>query len=102
MDVKCIRSLGGGSNSDVWMQIKADVTGKKMVNMQKAEAASLGAAIIGGVAVGIFQSLEQGYEIGNGVKDSFKPNEDASKDYDKGFDKYKQLYENIKPMFYAV
>lgn len=99
VDAKRILSLGGGSKSPVWLQIKADVLGKEIVNMDKAEAASLGAAILGGVAVGIFESLEQGFEIGNAIRRSFKPNQEVVQQYQKGFIRYKQLYEHIKPMF---
>jgi xylulokinase len=100
VDAKRILSLGGGSKSPVWLQIKADVLGKEIVNMENAEAASLGAAILGGVAVGLFGSLEEGFEIGNSIHRSFKPDPVVVQKYQKGFIRYKQLYEHVKPMFH--
>ena len=40
-----IRLTGGGSQSQVWRQILADVFGYPVVTMQSAEGAALGAAI---------------------------------------------------------
>lgn len=53
-----IRSMGGGASSPLWCQIKADVTGKKIVTLKNAESACLGSAIIAGVGAGIFDSVE--------------------------------------------
>ena len=52
-----IRSMGGGAVSPLWCQIKADVTGKKIVTLKNTEAACLGAAIVAGVGAGIFESV---------------------------------------------
>jgi len=99
VNVPEIRSLGGGAKSDVWMQIKADVTGKDIVCMDENEAASLGAAILGGVALGRLKSLAEGYEKGNGIRKRFVPNAENKALYDKGFEKYRQLYESVKTLF---
>ena len=52
-----IRSMGGGASSPLWCQIKADVTGKKIVTLKNTEAACLGSAIVAGVGAGIFDSV---------------------------------------------
>ena len=50
ISVSEIRSLGGGSRSLTWSQIKADVSKRPVVTMKNEEAACLGAAILAGVA----------------------------------------------------
>ena len=55
-----IRTSGGGARSKLWNQIKADVCNIPVVSLLSEEAALLGDAILGGVAVGIFDSLEEG------------------------------------------
>ncbi len=55
IEVKEIRSLGGGSKSDVWNQIKSDICQIPLETVNSIEAASLGAAILAGKATGIFK-----------------------------------------------
>ena len=47
----------GGYKSDVWNQIKADVLGVSVAMPHTGEAASLGAAVLGGIACGIFPNI---------------------------------------------
>ena len=59
LDVDEIRAMGGGANSPLWCQIKADMTGKKLITLKNKESACLGSAILAGVGVGAFESVEQ-------------------------------------------
>ncbi len=59
LECKEIRSLGGGSKSRLWNQIKADILGKPVTTMKCAEAAAVGTAILQARAIGIFDSFEQ-------------------------------------------
>ena len=60
LGVECneIRSMGGGAKSRLWCQIKADLCGKKIVTLNNEETACLGSAILAGVAIGLFESVE--------------------------------------------
>ncbi|MFQ6065750.1 MAG: FGGY-family carbohydrate kinase [bacterium] len=49
--------IGGGARSDLWNQIKADVLGLSYNKINREELAVLGAAIIAGYSVGIFDDL---------------------------------------------
>ena len=42
LDVTQIRAMGGGANSSLWCQMKADMTGKTMVTLENNETACLG------------------------------------------------------------
>jgi xylulokinase len=52
-----IRVIGGGSVSELWMQIKADVTGRPVRRVLVAQATAVGAALLAGVAAGTFNDL---------------------------------------------
>lgn len=52
------RVTGGGARSRVWNQIKADVLGLPYARLARDECAVLGAAIIAGHAVGVFDDLK--------------------------------------------
>lgn len=55
---RLIRATGGGSRSDWWMQLKADLTGVPFEVVEQPEAGALGAAIAAGLADGTYPSLE--------------------------------------------
>jgi xylulokinase len=55
-----IRVVGGGARSELWLQIKADVTGRTVQPVLSAEPTALGAAILAGVAAGVFRDAADG------------------------------------------
>ena len=59
LEVEEIRAMGGGANSPLWCQMKADMTGKRLVTLKNKETACLGSAILAGVGTGVFESAEQ-------------------------------------------
>jgi len=52
-----VRVIGGGAKSDLWNQIKADVLGVPYVRLQREDIATLGCAIMGGYAVGVYDDM---------------------------------------------
>ena len=57
-----IRSVGGGSKSKLWREIKSAVTGKKIETLKESETACLGSAIFAGVGAGFYASVESAAE----------------------------------------
>lgn len=94
-----IRSLGGGSKSAVWNQIKADVIGCKLMTMTTKEAACLGAAILAGTAVGLFPSVDEAVDSMSHVKNVYNPNPDNKDVYDKCFAGYKDVFKSLDTTF---
>jgi xylulokinase len=94
-----IRCLGGGSRSNIWNQIKADVTGRPVITTQSSEAACLGAAILAGKGVGLYSSLEDACEQMVGVKDRFEPNPDNSAVYSTAYKRYMTLFNSLQDIF---
>ena len=84
LDVDEIRAMGGGANSPLWCQIKADMTGKKLITLKNKESACLGSAILAGVGVGAFESVEQ---AAHGIEADrvFEPQGD---DYTECYERY--------------
>lgn len=100
LEVKQIRSMGGGSKSDVWNQIKADITGKTIYTTQSSQdAACLGAAILAGVAVGVFDGIESACASMVRVKKAFTPNVENRTVYQKQYKKFKMLFHSLEPLF---
>ncbi|MGO7135807.1 L-fuculokinase [Rhizobium leguminosarum] len=58
VDVREIRSLSGGAKSAAWCQLKANASGLPVRTMHTTDiAACLGAAILAGVAAGVWKSV---------------------------------------------
>ena len=55
--------MGGGASSPLWCQMKADMTGKRLVTLKNKETACLGSAILAAVGVGAFSSLEEAVKL---------------------------------------
>lgn len=90
-------STGGGSRSDIWLQLKSDITNKQVFVPQNEEAASTGCAIIGLVSAGVYPSYEEA--IGECIKitKSFQPQNTAVAR--KKHELYNLLLEQMKPVF---
>ena len=77
----------------------ADVYGKNVKTMLSNEGASLGAAILGGVAAGVYSSVADGCE--KAVKESSSISADMEKhgEYMKYYGVYKSIYPGVKDCF---
>lgn len=93
-----LRTVGGGSRSPQWLQIRADIFGKKVVAMNYEEAGTLGTAILAGVASGCYTSVKEAANTLNQVKTTYYPDEKANSYYAERYEKYKQLYDLLKPV----
>lgn len=99
INVSEIRSLGGGSKSNLWNHIKADITGKLLITMESEEAACLGAAILAGKAIGMFKTIEDACKKMVKVKDKYKPNKKNYDIYLKTYQSYKKLFNDLSELF---
>ncbi len=89
-----VRATGGGAQSALWCQIKADMTGKSFVTLENEETACLGSAILAGVGTGVFESVEEAAEKSVKIKKTYKP---SGVDYTECYERYCAL---DKKLFY--
>lgn len=93
-----LRAMGGSANSLLWTQIKADVTGKKIVVPSSDTATTLGAVILAGVGVGMYKDFEEAVNKTVVMKRSHEPDPEKWAAYDKNYKVYLKLYENLKEL----
>lgn len=86
------RAVGGGSKSDAWVQVCADILDKPFTRPEISEAGALGAAIVAGVGSGVFGSFESGVEAMVKPERTFEPDAQKHRLYEDRFEKYCRLW----------
>jgi xylulokinase len=76
--------------------MKADTFGLPVSSMKTSEAASLGAAILGGISIDAFKDAHQAVESMVHIQHTYMPNEKQSRVYQQKYGLYKQLYPALK------
>ena len=100
IEIKQIRTMGGGSKSDIWNQIKADITGKTLcITYSAQDTACLGAAILAGKAMGYFNSIEEACDSMVSIKKTFVPDEKRHTIYLKQYEKFKLLFQSLTDLY---
>lgn len=89
---------GGGSNSDIFMQIFADVFQIKAVRNEVNGAASLGSAICVAVAVKAYNSFDEAVDKMVRIKDEFLPNPKNTEIYHKIINVYQDITKQTDPI----
>ena len=100
IEISQIRTMGGGSKSEIWNQIKSDITGKPFYTTQSAQdAACLGAAILAGTATGVFDSIASACDSMVQTKKVYEPDKVNHEMYGKQYEKYMALFHAMEPVF---
>ena len=86
--------LGGGSRSDLWCQIAADILAAPVARARTADATNLGAAVLAAWASGWYSSPTAAADAMTTVAEPFVPNEVASARYEA---LYSEVYGELFP-----
>ena len=89
------RAVGGGSQSDAWVQICADIFGQPFTRPAITEAGALGAAIIAGVGAGLFEDYAQGVASIVKLERTFEPDPHQHALYQARYQTYRRLWPTI-------
>lgn len=91
-----IIACGGATNSPLWMQIMADVTGKPITIPEEQQAVSLGSAIAATVAADIYASLEEAAGVMVRTATTVEPELKNARMYSELVNQYSLTYEALK------
>jgi len=91
--------LGGGANSPLWCQIKADVTGVPVVVPRVTSAACLGAMFLGGQAAGLWTDPVAAARSANPIVKRFEPDPSRHAFYGRLYSLYNRLYSAVAPLY---
>ncbi|MFP5342621.1 MAG: xylulokinase [Candidatus Limnocylindria bacterium] len=96
--VTSMRVCGGPARSHLWNQIKADVTGFRVLVPDVLETAVLGSAILGAVGVGAAPDIESAIRAMTGIEREIEPRRRVAPTYDRLFEAYVALYPAVRPV----
>ena len=94
--VDCMKACGGGGKSPVWRQMLADLYNCSVERVVQDEGPALGAAILAGVACGIYESVEKACDQLITRRDSTEPKAEDVAVYEKYHRLYQKLYTSLK------
>jgi xylulokinase len=98
-----IRVVGGGARSSLWLQIKADVTGRHVQPVLSAEPTAAGAAILAGLAAGVFSDAAEA--VARTVRlapRSYHPDPRTRDVYAERYDQYRALYDGTEGAIHSA
>lgn len=94
-----VRAIGGGSTSDFWNQLKADILGIPYRTIDRGEVGILGDAVLAGSAVGIYDDLAETAKSLVNPLDLIDPRDDHHEFYQFYVNFYQDLLEEVGGIF---
>ena len=97
-----MRACGGGARSPFWRQMMADVFALPVRTVKNTEGPALGAAILGGVAAGLYADIPSACAALIRENASQLPDVQRHVDYEKYYDLYVSLYPALKDAYHTL
>jgi xylulokinase len=92
------RASGGGARSRLWLEIVASVLGLPLELTAVEEGAAYGAALLGGVAAGVFEDVHEAVAACVRVRERIDPNQPWHELYERGYARFRALYPALRPL----
>ena len=96
VEVGVARASGGGARGRLWLEIVASALGLPIELTVAEEGSAFGAALLGGVAAGVFSDVHEAVARCVRVRERIEPDPAWAAVYDEGYSRYRRLYPAIK------
>jgi xylulokinase len=97
--IETMRVIGGGARGRFWNQIMADVYGMPVQRLAVLqEATSMGAALAGGIGVGLYPDFSMS-ETMNQIVETIYPNPKAQVIYNRIYPIFEAAYQALLPVY---
>ncbi|PTM56578.1 xylulokinase [Desmospora activa] len=93
-----IVSIGGGAQSETWLQIQADIFNAEMVSLRHEEGPGMGAAMLAAVGAGWFDRLDECAAVFVKWGRTFDPHPSRVEEYRQLFALYKEVYQQTESL----
>jgi xylulokinase len=101
-DITQLRITGGGARSPIWRQIFADALATELVTTAAQEGPGFGAALLAGVAAGVYATIAEACDALVRVATHTEPDVAHARRYDDYYAVYTSLYPALKGVFGAL
>jgi xylulokinase len=98
VDPRAGYASGGGARSPLWLRILASVLGLPIRRAATDEGSAYGAALLGGVAAGVFSDVHDAVASCVRLLDPVEPDPRWSAAYDHGYRRFRLLYPALRPL----
>ena len=99
--IESIRLGGGGARSPLWQQIQADIYGMPVEVLEADEGAAYGAALLAGVGMGHWASVDVACETAVRVAKRVQPNPKTVMRMNSQYAEYRKLYPALRDIKYS-
>jgi len=97
--IRSVRLGGGGARSPLWRQVQADIYGHEVEIVDAEEGAAYGAALLAGVAQGVWSSIEEACDCAVHIAKRVQPRPAVVTAMQRQYRIYRALYPALKPIF---
>ena len=95
---QAVHISGGGSQSDFTLTLRASLAGKKICRSSSSDSVCQGAAMLAGIATGIYKDQHDAVERAIRLSKHFLPQEEIREAYRESEAMYHQIYEALTPV----
>jgi xylulokinase len=96
VEITSARASGGGARSDLWLRVCASVLGLPIERTTTDEGSAFGAALLGGVAGGVFEDVGEAVAATVRVNDVTEPDPGWAAAYAPVYERYRALYPALR------
>ncbi len=93
-----LRATGGGANSRVWLQMKADILNVPVTALRCGEAGAAGSAMLAGIAAGVFKDIREAASVMVTLQETYEPRAVVHERYEECYRQYQKLYGAVRPL----
>jgi len=97
--IREIRSVGGGTRSQLWNQIKADVLGMPVLTPQTSVGAPFADAFLVGMGLGLYNDVPDALHKMIRFKARYEPNMDNHQVYNDLYAIFRNIYDKLREEF---
>ncbi|MCA9884782.1 MAG: FGGY-family carbohydrate kinase, partial [Anaerolineae bacterium] len=102
IDIESMRVIGGGARGRFWNQMMANIYGVPVHRLAiLEEATSMGAALAGGVGVGLYKDFSMIDQM-NAIAETIQPDADEMAAYARHYPIFNSLYEALIPIYEEI
>jgi xylulokinase len=98
VDPRAGHASGGGARSEQWLRILASVLALPIRRTATDEGSAFGAALLGGVAAGVFRDVHEAVATCVRLLHAVEPDPQWTVAYERGYRRFQLLYPALRPL----